>query len=576
MSWKTLRHARGHAAAIPKLVKQLASDDTRARDEAHSKLADALVGDGAWYSASAPAVSLLLDSLPQATEPERQLVLVADVIGADHLRCWLEPPNKRTPPKAKACHEAALEQRDVLLAALRAKQPMVRATAAVTLCMIPRLHDEALPLLEKMAAKDKQPVARASALLALARLGSCGDALLVAAAKHKHALLRGTAALAAVRLGSAKRFSDVSEGLEAWLGYELPAGHRLPWFGAWSQVWVDGMPFIDGPGRVLVALAHAGGRKASDDLVEVVLSIGAGSDQGRIETQVGKVLLVLGDFPPKEVVKKDIPVVLAKTLTKPQRAMAMKLAATSLVPAGDYGLPASGEARKRWLGLSPAGPLDQLVKGRGSKKLPLWRSWQLGNTHYPPKGPLAGLDLWQALVEYVAQTYGTTRVVLPNAVEEVLVAAQPHDALLDRAGRLADELAERYAAAERGGTRIVPQFGSSALLLLPLVRAGHKLEPRWQSLIYVGPEPQAREILGAFPKKQRDQLLRRYLDTDKAVWARVKAVLAVADLSPTKPLGRLIEQKLTQLKEAGLNRRDLANLRGRLRSLTKKHPSLGA
>lgn len=593
IDWKKLKHARGPATRVPAQVQQLLAKGNERREDAFSTLQDMLIEKGRWFEASAPALALLLDTAPKAPEPDLLLVLAADVLGADHLRSWLAPLDEALPAEAVKVHEAALERKEALFALLEGKEPAARAAATVVLTMLPELRGEALPLLKRRATQDDEEVVRASALLALGRLGA-GDAevaqIVDAARGAEDPLVRGAGAVAWLRLDAGRSFAAVAEGLEAWLGWQpaepwTPDQASLPWFGGLAVAWYRMKLPLGGAATALVALARQ--RDATRDLVEIALRLGSSATGGAALRRLSALVLDLGGF----LQFGENHVALLDELSPEQRAIAEKLAPTRLVPLAGRGLPASGTPRRRWLGLAPPGPLERQVEVEisGSQHaLPLWRAWKqivatAGRDSRPIPPPLdallSGHDRWQAIVEFDSKAYGFACHMAPEELERQLAAIPHDDELLRRAAELADELVERFAAAEAQGTPVAPSFTTSAMLLLPLVRAGKPLEQRWERLIYIGDEPQGREIFQALTPDRREAWIAAYLEREMAgkgamvVASLMKKVLTVVDLALTPTTAKLLARILAAYKK-DVPTGSADELLGKLRAAAQGQPSV--
>jgi hypothetical protein len=176
IDWKKLRTSDGPATAIPKLLQGLAKGGTKQDSTAnlHMELVSGLVGEGKWFTATAPSVAELLRLLPKAAEPNALLSLLAEMVGADHLRGWLSPITESCAPKVRSVLD---ENRQLILSQLLSKEPRVRSAGAMLVSVIGEWREETLPMVVSMALKDPAPLARASALLAIGRLGQNEKAL---------------------------------------------------------------------------------------------------------------------------------------------------------------------------------------------------------------------------------------------------------------------------------------------------------------------------------------------------------------------------------------------------------------
>lgn len=590
--WKKLSHAQGAAKAVPSQAKKLAGRDAGAAETAFGDLCAALVRRGQWFDASAPTVALLLDALPRAKEKDLVLVLLAEIAGADHARAWIAPSDDAIPEDVQA---AVVSRKQALFDALASKERDARAAALVALATLPALAAEALPLVRARAATDPEEIVRASALIALGRLGA-GDpesAALIdkARAPGSPPLVRGAAALAWLRQDPARRADSVATDIEAWLtwpGQDIePDAPQLPWFGGLRAGWYSMTQRSSAVARGLAELARA--RGDADAVVALVLRIGQESASGLAARRAGEVILDLGGFRELRPDRNNVPsVALPEELSPAQRAIAEKLAATMLLPAAGHGLPAAGACRRRWIGQEPAGPLEAPVEIEldGAKRsLPLWRAYAdiEARRPFPPPLPpqldglIAGLPRWQALVELAARSYGCmeVRVIAPAALARELGAVPHDDAFFALAARLADDLAARFAAGARAGAPLRPDFPLSALLLLPFVRAGRPLDPRWDALVHVGAQPEAREILAALPPERREAI----------VWESVRGAapnaipgiqeaIAVLDLAPSQRIGENLLRRLANPAVKGFFRDKADTFLARVRELAEREPGL--
>jgi len=566
VAWKSLKHGQGLATRVPAQVKQLFADEAMDRHDAYWALWEGLVGHGAWFEASAPAVTLLLDVAEKVGDPTLLFTLAGDILGGDQIRGWLAPLDARLEPLERAAHEAAVEKKRVLLGALGAASGLVRGAAAMALAMLPELSAESLPALTLVAAKDEDVVARASAVLALGRLGE-GSAVVAALlalmrAPAQPGFVRGAAGMSLLRQGAAPHFEDVRDEVEGWLAFQPDLGGELPWFR--DTYWFHDLPFPDAPARALCALGRHRGQEGLDELADFA-AVGARSEDGTVETQLAKVLLGLGGFP-----KEHGNVALVEELSLDQRAMAKRLASGHLLPAGGHRLPASGASRRRWLGLDAPGPLDRLAQHKGAS-LPLWRVWH--DRQLTPEDFASRLDYWQSLIEYSARTYAPYSVQRrPEELERELAALPVGDELFARIPRIADDLAARFAAAARARMPIHINVGPSGLLLLPWVRAGREIAFHWYGLVAVGPEPQSRELISSLAPERREVFLRDYL----AIATRPRAELAmhVLDLAPTRRAAEAMTRAIDELEKQPNLAVPAQALRQKLEALGQQHAGL--
>jgi len=602
-AWKNLQHALGAATRLPRWLTRLRADDPHDRREALVMLRERLVGDGTWYSAAPRAVSTLLDELPAAPDPALPLLLTADIIGADHHRAWLGAPGEEQGGEAREVVEAALQSRACWLEGLADLEPGARAAACVLLAMLPRDPSEDIAgVLIERAQADEEGVVRASALIALGRVGQ-GEARVEAFVEGvrrdetQPALVRGAAGVAWLRRDAGRSFADAAGEIEGLLSGD-EKGPRLPWFSLRPRPRSLGRWHSDGPFRALLALAEQRGDMGAGALADLMVRLGAATTSGAVLHQADKVVLALGGF---DHLDSSL-VALPEDLSDRQRRLAEKLADAPLVPSGGYGLPKCGPFRRRWLGLDPAGPLERRVEVMlrdENVELPVWAAWRRlqyageGGSPVPPRldGVLGGVGRWQAIVEVSADVYGFSSPMEETDIERELAAVAEDPDLVAHVVDVAETLSDTYAQAARRTGFPPPHVGLelSALVLLPLVRAGHVLEERWERLVHIGREDLAREVLAGFAEPRREAILLAAIDWDVGTAAinlgnHLQRMVPLIDLAPTATIARAMERRIALLESAGSDRespwdredREKAakKLRKRMQKLAAVHPDL--
>ncbi len=581
IAWKALKHAQGPATRVPAQVTQLASETPLERNDAYSLLRGALVGKEQWFDASGPAAGLLLDSFQQAKEPHRTLILVADIVGADHARAWAAGTVSMDGAAVRA---EVINRKAVVVAALQHESPAVRGAAAVLLALLPEIRDEVVHLLEPIARHDLAPVVRAATLVSLAACGHGG--VLEEGRKSEDQVVRGAAAVAALRLDATRAFGAEREGLEQWLAWQ-PASpdvdHQLAWFATYQvSPWYRDLPRPDAPARGLAALARARGDASVRGVLDLSFALAESSKLEGVAVQATKIALDLGGFANVGNAGDDR-VILPEELSEPQRFVAAGLAKTLLLPRGGFGLPAAGGCRRRWLGLEPPGPLEQGVDvklPRGSVRMPVWRA--VDELHKQPRDPLpeqvdhvlTGLDRWEALILLHACSYGVRLMSGDGLDEEIGRLPAAREEVRARAAKVADDLADRYSAGERMGTPVFRYPLATALLFLPLVRRGDPIDPRWDVLVSVVAQPSVIEVLKALPRERCEAILLSFISNSPPAQLQqnVGNVLQLLPVCPTRRLGELVVQKAMAFEKTlpDWNKYVLDNMR----KLAETHPDL--
>jgi len=215
IDWGSLRLAAGSAEPLPALFRRLVNGPDHERDEALIALFDSLVDDTLVFSGTAPSVPFLVDIArsPAAERRPEVLDLLGRIVRAsafpevddplrprDEIRDSAEmPPAVTWALAAKAAvgrHELAW------VALLDDATPAVRAGAAFVLSGLDVLDRRSVSMLAAHAASERDDVARAAMLLALAEADSLdAPSILVAAMKNGVRVIRLAAAVAIGRIG---------------------------------------------------------------------------------------------------------------------------------------------------------------------------------------------------------------------------------------------------------------------------------------------------------------------------------------------------------------------------------------
>lgn len=586
IEWETLEHAQGPATRVPGTLKKLSGKPEQARVDAFDVLRDSLVGNDHWFSASGPAAEALLTAVGKAPEPDLLLVLAADVVGADHVRGWLESPGAPVNPEQRAVVETALAHVSTLTAQLKAKNPRARAGATVLMAMLPSLAGEWLPLLLDRIERDADEVVRASALLAVSRLGEGHPKALAvteAALSSSSPLLRGAATLAQLRLDPSREFAANAQGISDWLSTQPTLRERkpwLPWFGGLEVAWYTMHQKLDASAHALLALAKKRGREA--ELIDTCLQLGSSEPPPRLARRLGALILAgsgLSTHPESVVRPFD-------ELSEGERAVARRLATTTLLPKAGHGLPSAGNSRRRWAGLDAPGPLEQLVDieldGK-QRKVAFWYAVRELNARKveradkgqgpfpaPVAAAVAGADRWQAIAELLCMNYATS-CLIADRFDDEFFPIELDQRLLRVAASVADDLVSRAHAAHRDELPAITSAVASAWVLLPFVRTGTPINENWDVLVEIGKDALAREIFGALPSGRRETRLLAYIGADwKAphLTSVFERSLSLLPLVPTAAVVRAL-LGLVELHAAQPHNR-APELRAQLESLSTK------
>jgi hypothetical protein len=229
------------------------------------------------------------------------------------------------------------------------------------------------------------------------------------------------------------------------------------------------------------------------------------------------------------------PIPLAEELTPAQRAVAEKLAPCENVDVRRFAMPRESWSRRRWLGLAPRGMLERSVELRGAK-MPLWRAIQI----------VDGDGLCKELGWSLADRLEALAEAGLGAYDSYLQFPLG-DELDGSAGAWGKRTADLMVKADPKGR--FPDWLKMASLLA-VVRAGQKIEPKWDILVPLEPE-----LLRALPEaRRRQRLAHTFTQTANAAEvvqelaaefpADVEAVLAEHAPKPKPPAVRPIELTL--------------------------------
>ena len=575
MSWKELRHATGPATRVPDQIKQLAGKDRCAREQAYLDLIDAFARVGEWFTASPHALDALLDAVARADAPELVLAVAADVIAGDHVRAWAAPTTEVSPAAAADTRRVAEERVAELLALLDARKPGARAGATLVLALLPEAREASRAAILARLAAERDPVVRAGMILALARIGEHDEAsrrAVLHARRDANPLVRGAAATAALRMEPSAPLHSEHERLGDALAWDAPT----PWFRGVVLGFEEESAFAPPLAAALLEIARR--RDTMGALLDELVAVAQAAEPGLVTRCIGDTMTHAGEL----AVDRSL-VATIDELTVPQRAVAERVATTWLLPDGGDGLPAAGRARARWAGKAEPGPLDAVVTIEIEGTIlvgPRWRAWRelrkrglSGSAEVPPivAAGLAPLDRFEALVEFMAETYRWSVGLRTEDIESELRRVSGEEQLFDRVRIIADDLAARFAVAhDERRLHISPMPDLGMLLFLPFVRARRPLRPEWDSVIYLGPT----EVFESLPEARREAMLVRRvrLDHDASLDRALDQAIYVLPLVPTKGA---VDHLLLALAVAEKKKHVAAKrLRAKLQATAASNPKL--
>ena len=263
------------------------------------------------------------------------------------------------------------------------------------------------------------------------------------------------------------------------------------------------------------------------------------------------------------------PIMLADDLTPAQRAAVEPLASRPGLRMVGRLIPQQAWVRRRWLGLDPAGPWEELVPfvDGERKQVPLWRAYRI----------LQNGDVEQAYALFRNLGWPLTKRLeaLGDAAlgaYEIDYAGLPWgsvDEIHDQGKSWAPRFAERLVELLRTGDHAF--FGDREKLYLPLflalVRAGVIIAPEWDQFLPVcGTIEHVRQCLRALPTERRwPALLRAFRGRTDGTAARVTFQL-LPDF-PSLEMARFVVENAKQVDKP-------TAVMAALKKLAERHPEL--
>ncbi|HVK75655.1 MAG TPA: hypothetical protein VM734_20130 [Kofleriaceae bacterium] len=228
-------------------------------------------------------------------------------------------------------------------------------------------------------------------------------------------------------------------------------------------------------------------------------------------------------------------------LTDAQRALAEVVASAPGLPLHRWAIPQTAWARRRWLGLEPAGVIarevDYTVDG-GARRGPLWRALaaldQAGEEDQA-LALLAALPAAERLEAYGDLALDAWRFTPPQPAWDDL-----GDAGRAWAPAFADRLVALFAPDTPHGERgdhTEPPADLVTLVIRALVAAGVPIEPRWDGLV-----PLELDLIDALPPARRGPVVARGLAAQFPASAIRTGLELVAKLPSREVVDHLLER----------------------------------
>jgi len=206
IDWSALSTADGPATAVPHMIRSMASPDPQVRQQGFADAYRTIWHQGAVYTATAPAVSFLLEvaRAPNGADRHRVLELLFHLAhGWRYSKCIRRAYGACE--CVRSASAAVAQGRAVYMALLFDPDLIVRRQAVRMLTCSPDVAPEVISVLRQAARVDTDDGVRASALYAVAMLSANEEAEFIQCALHDAVpLVRLSAALAsATFLGAA-------------------------------------------------------------------------------------------------------------------------------------------------------------------------------------------------------------------------------------------------------------------------------------------------------------------------------------------------------------------------------------
>jgi hypothetical protein len=493
--WSSLQTADGSAESVPTWIAQLSAASLPERDEAFLRLFGQLVGEGLTHDAAPAALDVLAPlARARAEHLHRSLWLAGDVFAAGHLARI-----RGVDVVASAARREVLDRgpawRELAEEAARQGDDAWRAAAAFALAFVPG-GDGSLVL--AIARHDPSVPVRVCATFACGWLARTDEAMARALEETPDDAAVADATRVARAIAAPERASEATEALVRWL--LTPSSQELtPWGGLGrSTRFADAVVrSASNPAALAPALARAlrdtppGSMRAKRSaLLEWIVRLSG------LEGVDERTVLPPSELPPAAL------------------AVAKELAVPGDLPPVGFGLPGNAYAIRRWLGLEPAGLLEEPPGD------PRWRQAYRVIARGEPFeavkdllfGGCSAIDRLRFASELLRGAYG----ILANAHGRIDI--RELEAWADEAGEEARPWAlDLLGLASEAGD--LDDFAKLAhvtrehltLAIVVVHRHGGPIDPAWIDFVLLRNQALARRALEAFdPSLRRELVPRRF------------------------------------------------------------------
>ncbi len=579
--WKLLKHHRGKASDIPKIVAAMVSGPDSAesrndRSEHHLDLQDRLYRPGEWVEATPAAVELLFASMTkQAMDPERLPWHISMLVtGGTRYAIERGLPVHADTSFQKRTLEVTIAGEDKLIDWLNSENLQVRSFSARLLGILPEGSDERVARIEQQVQDFSAEDDACNALLALGFLArhqglGLNQDLLKEMMGPSHQKL--------VRLGAALAWSwnelPIDECLVESLVGSAPLYHsqNLDW-----SLMTNLLPFLPAEqsykDELAIRWVEGATKSASPEAGPPLYSLFAmiGSCRAPVEG---------GECPDFEAAGPPVDGLTA--LTAPERRLAElschPYCSRSVVPAK---IPLAWRTRRSWAGQSHATIMERSCSWAEDEERPAWRTWW--NAVHVGRLDAYGLPTdWRDVSAFEKlQLYCEAKFDAYSLRATVRTISEEHIGNLAReclkapefagwAAGFLTEIATQPMESLAGYTGEIEVFANP--LMLTLLEAGHELPSQLDRLLMFDNEDD-QEVIQRLPLRRRRDILKG----NEPAPSDYETIIEVLPVYPFKDFAaRALEGiHVNRLHEKAAYREDANEQLEELIAIADQHPEI--
>lgn len=519
--WKKLRHFEGSAVEIPKQVRALLTREEP--DDPCYDLERALVGDGEWCKAAAPALDLLLEGLAETPQNATwALRLTANIVGADQSSAWTGTMSS-VPEDICAILDHRAEQ---LWQYLDDPVDEVRSAMGFLIpCLPESLAAEAVQKVLDRLPRESSDVVIASWLLALGCSRgnlSCLEPLQRVETETGPSLRRGAATMALLRAEKPSSWETYAPGVADWLAWSIPPSLTNDFFST-NFWWLHGTIESDGLDRdarrtgllLGMVMRSVGATTVKDARCQSLIQCAMANPEPRVASAMSEAFMLAFEFhsfPRHKIVSLE-------SLSSTQQELIQATLETTLFFRGAFGVPGPPLARARWCGKAPATQFERIqtvTLNDTEVTAPLYALWARAVPSMTRPIPAMldlgeGLTRWQVIAEYLAGYYDFGGGGIEHqSLRKEIDGASACSELIDAGPMFVDGVAHYSRQVREQGIDRMLTSDLAAFLLIPLLRQGVSWRADWEALLPSRLRgPYVRELLEGMPTEERTAWLLR-------------------------------------------------------------------